>query len=616
MCGIAVYLGDEADSARAFVRRANALQAHRGPDGEGEFFAEGIGFAHRRLAIVDLTPTGNQPMCSDNGRWVLVYNGEIYNHEDLRRELSGKWRFRGRSDAETVLAGLATWGPEFFQKMVGMWALALWDGQMRTLLVSRDRYGQKPLYWRRDGEALRFASEIKPLLEPGRHQTVDPNAMAEYLATGNYGHLGTTTFFNRINAFPPAHWAVVSSGETDPIPRRYWRFPVGDRDEAESRHPFSRDDAEGLRNLLERSVESQLMSDVPLGATLSGGLDSSVIVGLIAGRKRGSALRVFTAQTPASRYDETRYVESVQKRWGDRLEIHQTPLSVKNLRPALVDTVRQQEEPFGDPSIVAHGLLMDAARREGVPVVLGGQGADELFLGYRHMQYAAIAAGIRQGRLMWAARQLLQLEGARQNLPRLLLASFSKRVEDAQLQRSRQRRRRWLGRALVDAAPSGTGGGGWADWRDVWVKAVEGVAIPHLVHYDDRSAMARSVEGRMPFLDHRLPELLASFDVTAFIRDGLSKWPLRQACADIVPRDVLERKDKIGFFTPLSDLLRIEASWVKDTLMDPRFLALGWIDSHQLMAGCAATARGTGSAVRIWRAFCAALWASEFDVTA
>ena len=618
MCGVSGFVGANREAAAAFVRRANQLQSHRGPDGEGVWQGDGIALGHRRLAILDLTPTGSQPMASDDGRWVIAYNGEIYNHEELRTRYLSDVRFRGRSDTETLLALLSRKGPEALSQMVGMWAILLWDNLSRRLLMSRDRYGQKPMYWRRgtDG-SVRIASEIKPLLDPDERPASDHASLADYLASGNYGHLGTRTFFDGIKSFPPGSWAVVSAGDHAPTPTRYWRFPfAGSRPD----RVFDSNAAAELKDLVNQAVCSQLMSDVPLGATLSGGLDSSIVVGTICASERAAPLAVFTAQTPGSRFDETRYVEAVRLRWGNRLVVHSTRLDGRSFRPAILETIRQQEEPFGDPSIIAHGFLMDAARRAGIPVVLGGQGADELFLGYRHMQYAAIAGAIRKGKLAWAFSQVAALEGTWGNLPRMLLAAFFPRVEARLRENARRSRSNLLGPALIQNLPEQGGVLGWGKWQEVWRATIEGVGLPHLVHYDDRSAMARGIEGRMPFLDHRIADFVARLDVTAFLQDGLSKWPLRSACADVVPAEVLGRRDKIGFFTPLADLLQRERDWVRDVLLGDEFVALRWLDPRAITRLLAHPGPGRAwsseGMLPLWRAFCAALWASEFRVSA
>jgi asparagine synthase (glutamine-hydrolysing) len=617
MCGFVAFLGHDRHLGEAFVRRGARLLAHRGPDDEGLFVGDGVALGHRRLSIVDLTSAGHQPMASPDGRWVLVYNGEVYNHAELRDRLCRGWQFRSRTDSETVLAALATHGPRALDDMVGMWSFALWDASERRLLVSRDRYGQKPLYWRRavDG-SLRFASEVRPLLEPDERPDAYSPAVAEFLATGNYGHLGDRTFFRDVRSLPPGHWAYASVDDQAPRARRYWRFPTVP---ARDRRPYD-DAARGrFREVFEEAVRSQLMADVPVGVTLSGGLDSSAVVGAIAAARPGQPLHVFTAQSEGSRFDESRYVRAVEEMWGRDLDLHWVRLERVRLSALAPATVAVQEEPFGDPSIAAHGLLMDEARRAGVPVVLGGQGGDELLFGYTHMMHALVASALRAGELRWALGEARALALDARTFARAALSAVAPSVERRMRTESRARRRSWLSGALRDAArlehadlaPA-------SDGRRVQLEVVERLALPHLTHYDDRSGMARSIEGRMPFLDHRLADVVAALDDRAFLAGGRGKRILRESCADIIPRAVLERTDKIGFFTPLREMLVGEKEWVRGLVADDRARASNLYDVAVVarsLDGLAAGDAASGAAHVVWRALAVRLWAETFGVT-
>jgi asparagine synthase (glutamine-hydrolysing) len=616
MCGIAAYLGDDITQGERFISRANSLLTHRGPDDEGVFKGNRVVLGHRRLSIVDLSAAAHQPMLSPDGRWALIYNGETYNHLDLRHRLCKGWEFRSYSDGETVLAALALNGPSVFEQMVGMWALALWDVHEQRLLLSRDRYGQKPLYWRRcaDG-SLRFASEIQPLLEEGERPAMYAHAVAEYLATGNYGHLGERTFFRDVYNFPPAHWAVATAGDQTPEPYRYWRFPIPSK---KDRRPYDETARQRFRSGFEEAVSSQLMSDVPVGASLSGGLDSSAVVGAMASRQTGVPIPVFTAQAKGSDFDESRYVKSVEDRWRGRLNIHWVRLEKMKISELVQQAIRAQEEPFGDPSIIAHGLLMDAARAAGVPVILGGQGGDELLFGYGYMGYALLAASLREGKVGWAFAEARSLNLGGKSLARIGLSALFPKIEGHSRQRSRMQRRTWLRSALKEAIPSehpllaST-----SDLNSVWLETIERVALPHLTHYDDRSGMARSIEGRMPFLDHRLADVVGSLDETAFLKGGRLKRILRDACSDLFPQSVLNRHDKIGFFTPLRDMLKSEREWVKRMVTDEYARSLNLFDVDILRSDVDAIAGVNGKgdgALRIWRALAVRVWAETFQV--
>jgi asparagine synthase (glutamine-hydrolysing) len=617
MCGIAGYVGPDRAAGRAFAARANHLLAHRGPDDEGTYVGDGVVLAHRRLSIVDLSAAGHEPMISPDGRWILVYNGEVYNHEALRPRLDRSWAFRSRCDAETVLAALALDGPAALEAMVGMWALLLWDAAERRLLVSRDRYGQKPLYWRRgpDG-SVRFASEIRPLLEVGERPAAFVPAVAEYLATGNYGHLGDRTFFRDVRAVPAASWAHVRAGQTDVEHRRYWRFPVLP---ARERRPYDDEARRGFRDAFEDAVSSQLMSDVPLGATLSGGLDSSAVVGAIAALDPKRSLPVFTAQAQGTPFDESAYVKAVERRWLGRIEVHTVTLEPVRASGTLGEAIRVQEEPFGDPSIIAHGLLMDAARKIGIPVLLGGQGGDELLCGYPFMTDALLAASLRAGRVGWVMREARALGLPATSLGRIALSAMAPAVEGWARRRSRLRRRTWLSPVVARAAEVGAPLAATADASAVWLEAVERMALPHLTHYDDRSAMARSIEGRMPFLDHRLADVIGRLEYRALVDGGSRKRILRDTCGDLLPEAVLARRDKIGFFTPLREMLAAEQEWVRGMVTDEYARSLAVFDAPTVGAHAQALSnRATPTRVAqvVWRALSVRVWAETFGVAA
>ena len=616
MCGLVVYLGEDIEAGREFAIRGNRLLAHRGPDHDSIYAGTQVVMGHRRLAIVDLSSAASQPMSSPDGRWVIVYNGEVYNHLDLRTRLCKGWKFRSHSDTESVLAALALRGPGALEEMVGMWSFALWDAFERKLLVSRDRYGQKPLYWRlaADG-SVRFASEIRPLLDENERPALFGPAIAEYLSTGNYGHLGERTFFRDVFTFPAGHWAKVCARERVVEPQRYWRFPIADKSD---RRPYDDSVRREFRTALEEAVTSQLMSDVPVGATLSGGLDSSAVVGAIASGAGARPIPVFTAQVPGSRFDESRYVRAVEEKWPGRLIVHRVPLEETRISEVIGEAIRTQEEPFGDPSIIAHGFLMDAAKKAGVPVILGGQGGDELLFGYTHMGHALVASGLRNGEARWALAQSRALRLDRKTLLRIGLSALSQRFERSLRERSRLRRRAWLAPSLRNGVFSPLPRlAALSDMNSVWTETVERVALPHLTHYDDRSGMARSIEGRMPFLDHRLAKVVGSLGEDAFLDDGLQKRILRESCKDLIPDSVLKRRDKIGFFTPLREMLVDEIEWVRRVVTDDLAQSLDLYDLETVKSHVDSLANKRPfpqSAHYVWRALSVRVWAEGFGV--
>ncbi|PWB95078.1 asparagine synthase (glutamine-hydrolyzing) [Methylosinus sporium] len=616
MCGIVGYLGADAASGRQFAERGGRLLQHRGLDDEGVFAADGVVLGFRRLSIVDLTAAGHQPMTSPDGRYTLIYNGEVYNHEDLRPRLSNRWQFSSRCDTETVLAALAQEGPAALERMVGMWALALWDAVDRRLLLSRDRYGQKPLYWRKcDDGSLRFASEIAPLIDAGERPKLYAPAMAEFLAVGSYGHLGERTFFRDIRSFPPGHWAWIDNCRSEIEPRRYWRFPVCRK---QDQRPLDDYAARQFREAFLEAVGSQMVADVPIAATLSGGLDSSAVVGAMALSKSNGRIRAFTAQARGTAYDESSYVAAVGELWGDRLEIEALAVETMSLSILTEAVVVAQEEPFGDPSIIAHDLITRAVRKSGITVLLGGQGGDELLLGYPHFSPAVVASELRGGRRYWALREMTSLGMGSGALIRIGASAIWPTLERSMRRRSKLNAYHWLSPALREAA--------WdlsphlaalSHLDGVWLENIEKLALPHLVHYDDRNCMRHSIEGRMPFLDHRLADVVAGFEPQAFLDHGRRKNLLRHACGDLLPDIVRSRNDKIGFHTPLTELMAAEIEWVQELVCGEEARASELFDTDWISSRCEALrhrAAGPADVGRVWRALVATIWTRAFSV--
>lgn len=616
MCGIAICLGGEKMVSHNFIENANKLMEHRGPDDSGIFQEEQIALGHRRLAIIDLSDAGHQPMLSSDQQFVLVFNGEIYNHQELRKKHLGDYRFKSSTDTETILALYSRFGNASFEMMVGMWALGIWDRLNKKLVISRDRYGQKPLYYKKfsDG-SIRFASEIKPLLEKKNY--LDPTAVAEYLALGNYGHLVEKSFFKNILQLPPGTYADLDSSNKSVAPQRYWRFP---QLRYKDKQPFDPILQIKLREALEEAVRSQLLSDVRVGATLSGGIDSTVVVGLMASLLK-SPFPVFTAQTNGSKYDESKYVRSVEEKIGrEKIQLCWKELITTKISESIYSTLNIQEEPFGDPSIIAHGFLMDAARENQTKVILGGQGADELFFGYGFMTSALLAGNLRRGKISWAMENMNTLNFPITSKAQITLSAIFPSLLKSLRRKSRSARREWLSPQLIDSVEEESIFiSSPVDINEVSLESVERLHIPHLVHYDDRNAMARSIEGRMPFLDHRIADVLSMIRPEDFLKNGKSKILLRETCKDIIPDMILNRKDKIGFYTPLQEMIQKEKEWVKNLLQDEFCRSLNLFDLKIIREDFENIEKkallANEAYLRIWRSLCIRVWAEMFNVS-
>jgi asparagine synthase (glutamine-hydrolysing) len=363
MCGIAGYVGTSKDAGLQFATRAGAILQHRGPDDSGIDNSEHVTLLHRRLSILDLSECGHQPMRSSCGRYSIVFNGEIYNHQELRDRFLSDHRFRGHSDTETIIELFCLMQEKMLAKMVGMWAIIIHDKQEDRVFISRDRYGQKPMYTRRLGGAWLIASEVRPLLQQGEQSKFDPTALAEYLALGNYGHLGVHTFYKDVHQFPQGCYAWVGKGDEELGAKKYWEWPdVAARDKV----PFDSYAKKQLHDRVVEGVLSQTLADVPIGITLSGGVDSSIVAGILA-TYYDKDINIFTAQTPNSKYDESKYVDAVVAQFDKgNFIVHRKDLRKLSLKDDLERYINTQEEPFGDPSIMAHGFLMQMAKEAGI----------------------------------------------------------------------------------------------------------------------------------------------------------------------------------------------------------------------------------------------------------
>jgi asparagine synthase (glutamine-hydrolysing) len=324
-----------------------------------------------------------------------------------------------------------------------------------------------------------------------------------------------------------------------------------------------------FRDLVVQAVESQLLSDVPVGATVSGGLDSSIIASVIAllGKKK---FPVFTAQFPGSKFDESCYITALHKKWAGSFELIFTPVEELDLEQSMEQTLLEQEEPFGDPSIIAHGFLVRAAHQNKIPVLLGGQGGDEVSMGYPWMYHRLISYALQNYQVS-PVIDYIKSSSSLNTTARILLSAVAPGVESKLRAKSRFNQKSFLQQSFQNELPVDTLGSN-RNFQDIYRESLYTVGLPHLCHYDDRSTMAKSIEGRMPFLDHRLFEFASMLQVDAFYKNGYSKVLLRKAFRNELPQEITERKDKIGFYTPLQQTLKKSKKWILNTFAADRFL--------------------------------------------
>lgn len=594
MCGIAGILGiDDATAADTEVslRRMLARLAHRGPDDEGVWVGPSVAMGMRRLSILDPTPAGHQPMWSEDGGLAIIHNGEIYNFLELAEELEAAGhRFRTRTDTEVILAAYAAWGPAAAARFNGIWAFAVWDAQRESLWLSRDRLGVKPLYITEAGGRVAFASEIKALLAlPWVSAEVEPAAVAAFLRDGLVDHT-PRTFFRGIRALEPATNLILAGNDRSVT--RYWAVPALSDDA--SHHPDATDARriEEIRALLVDSVALQLRSDVSLGSCLSGGIDSSSIVSIAAGLRDGRLHALSGAHPERERLpqlaffarfgepgiDEGAYAAKVATASG--VTLRTTTPDSGDFLASLDDVVRAQDEPFGSASIVVQYHVMKLAAAEPVKVLLDGQGADELFAGYPPYRAAHIAGGLRSGDAA-TIREVIR-SWRRASIP--MLPTLGHVVLGGRTVPGWMRRRRmpeaWLGpsiRHVEPLEPPTNDPPGTVLSRILW-RQIRSENLPALLRFEDRNSMAFGIEARVPFLDHRLVEAaLLLPDRLRIGGDGLQKVALRKAVDGLVPRSVLERRDKIAFAAPQARWLRESASDLDGLGREPGVEANGYL---------------------------------------
>ena len=611
MCGLTGLLGRPGPEPElsASVRRMAGELRHRGPDAEGVCVdAEaGLALGHRRLAILELSEAGAQPMVSADGRYVIAFNGEIYNHLALRRHLEEAGaapRWRGHSDTETLLAAIAQWGLEAaLRQAVGMFALALWDRHERVLSLARDRMGEKPLYYGRVGGCLAFASELKALRRaPGFDNAIDRDALALFVQF-NYVP-APRSIYAGISKLPAGTVLRVGADRTGqgelPEPETWWSAAETAR--AGIADPIT-DEAEALSALeaaLGDAVAGQMLADVPLGAFLSGGVDSSAIVALMQARS-ARPVATFTVGFDEAGYDESPHAAAVARHLGT--EHHETRVSAADARNVIPHLPSLYDEPFADSSQIPTFLVAQAARRK-VTVALSGDGGDELFGGYNRYFWGrriwdrvgwlpfplrramgrglqAVPPGVWDAAGGTLLRQVvrpgdkahklgarLQTVRGGDDLYRSLVTEW--RQESDIVQR--------CGRptAALDDDTAIDGIGGMEQRMMLWDQLTY---LPDdILCKVDRAAMAVSLETRVPFLDHRVVELAWRLPLHLKIRAGAGKWALRQILYRHVPRELIERP-KAGFAIPVGPWLRGPLrDWAEGLLAEPRLGAEGFFN--------------------------------------
>jgi asparagine synthase (glutamine-hydrolysing) len=623
MCGITgiVNLSGRPADAR-ILEEMSAVIRHRGPDDEGILLEGPVGLHHRRLSIIDLT-TGHQPMTS--GPVSIVYNGEIYNYLELRQQLEGMGRvFVTRSDTEVILQSYLQWGPDCVRRFNGMFAFLLFDRANRQIMAARDHFGIKPLYVHQGPDGLVFGSEIKALLRhPDIRASVDCEALKDYITFQFV--LGDQTLFQGIRKIPPAHYILIDLDTGSQRPVRYWE-PAYQVDVSHTERWF----IEQLRGLLEDSIRLQMRSDVPVGSYLSGGMDSSLIT-MLAARHATAGFKSFTGFfREGSEYDETVFAHEVAAACG--ADLHEIAPTAQEFMEFLPRLVYHMDEPVAGPGLFPQYMVTRRGARE-VKVLLGGQGGDEVFGGYARYVVAYLEQ-VLKGAIFETNEEgehIVSLKSILPNLPYLqayvpMLSQFWRqglfgpmdrryfqlvdRLEGGLSLFTQEFRSSYDQEPVFHRFQSVFNRPNTPSYYNRMTSFDLETSLPALLHVEDRVSMACSVESRVPLLDYRIVDLLASAPAGLKFRGGEMKYIMKEAVKDIVPPNILQRKDKMGFPVPLHLWAAGPCrDFFRDTLLSSRAAQRGIFEPaevEKLMDYQRPFSR------RLWGMLCLELWHREF----
>lgn len=592
MCGIVGFLQSEvftsSENTKECLQSMTDSIIYRGPDSEGHWYDldDQIALGHRRLAILDLSESGHQPMLSDDDRYVMVFNGEIYNHLEIRQEIENSiptiiWK--GHSDTETLLKAIQVFGwEETLQKLVGMFAIALWDQQQKELTLARDRMGEKPLYWGWSGETVLFGSELKALkAHPAFNTEIDRDALALLL---RYNYIPSPySIYYGIEKLLPGHFVKIKIGQTreEVSPLSYWSLK--ENVEKEVSAPFIGSDDETidlLEHTIKQSLLGQMAADVPLGAFLSGGVDSSTIVALMQAESK-KPIKTFAIGFDEPGYNEAEYAKAVAEHLGtEHTEFYVTAKEALEVVPLLSSIFC---EPFADSSQIPTYLVSKMAKQH-VTVALSGDAGDELFGGYNTYQLLPkiwkIVSPLPTPVRKLAFKLLSGLPMPEKLLKLVEVLPVNNRAEFYNLVISHWKNAEQL---VIGAKKVPTALTDKSQWSNVdsfeeWMMSIDAqqYMVDDILVKVDRAAMANSLEVRVPMLDHRLVELAWQLPLNMKIRDKSGKWILREVLYKYVPKELIERPKK-GFSIPLAQWLRGPLrEWAEPLIAEKRIIEEGY----------------------------------------
>lgn len=642
MCGIAGIIDDQGINAGQLWAMSKSIK-HRGPDDEGflvsdfqtERFFRGedtiqalhqlqhiseisenhlfkLGFVHRRLSILDLSPAGHQPM-ANHGKYFIVYNGEVYNYKELREELSGYgYSFQSDSDTEVILAAYETWGKACVQKFVGMWAFVIYDKNKQELFFCRDRFGIKPLYYVIENRKMAFASEIKALLQLDFVKPqANMEAVMEYIAFGATSD-PSANLFKQIQVLPPAHILTVNLSSWSREVKSYYHLKEAVERCSVSDHPNI---MEHYRFLLNRSVDLHLRSDVPVGSTLSGGLDSSTIVALAAPKMKDQTFHTFTAAYHEKEIDESGFAGKVTNPLKN-IEAHFAYPDISNYWQDLEKLIWHQDLPINSTSMFAQWEVMKLAQKTGIKVLLDGQGADEMLGGYYNFAGIYLIELLKKGKFSAFASEKKALQEKFSPNMKMVLGRAGFYFMPPFVQRKLRAKHR-LGMSFI--AKEYNAGlenikvpeRGGKSFREQSILSMQ-YGLQDLLRYEDRNSMAFSIESRVPFLDHRLVEYSIALDHDWKIKNGWTKYVLRKTAEPILDKEVVWRKYKMGFLTPQKSWKESSQKQVNEFIEQVKWPS--FLDKSYVLKVCMADTTDSSHLSEFWKMVSFIKWAELFKV--
>lgn len=609
MCGICGMFGISDEKLLSSMKENIK---HRGPDGDGSYFdpVNKLAFGHLRLSIIDLSENGKQPMISADGDYAITFNGEVYNYIEIRNELKSLgYSFHSNTDTEVVLYAYMQWKEKCLDKFNGMFAFAIWDKKHKELFCARDRFGVKPFYYYNNNGVFLFASEIKAILAYNQLvRKANDDLVYDYLVDGFVDHTDQT-FFLDVYKLMPGHYMKVDINNHITI-SKYWDMVISNKlDDGSNKEQVVSE----FRSLFEDSIKLRLRSDVPVGSCLSGGMDSSSIVCEVNNQLKsmdninksviGERQKTFSSCSEDKRFDERYFIEYVTDKTGVEKEFI-FPDSNDLIRD-IEKLVYYQEEPFTSTSIYAQWSIMRKAREKGVIVLLDGQGADEIMAGYRKFRIYLFKELIRSRKYVLALNELLNgiyqfrtSNNLKQDLFKIFRIYGKKKKNHEFMQfinkdflAQKRNRKNVIAK----------------DFATALYNDIKKYSLPSLLRYEDKNSMVFAIESRVPFLDYRLAEYVASLPLVYKINNGWSKWILREAMKGIIPDTIRLRKDKMGFVTSEQQWLKEKKDYFIEIFSDKDFMANKYIDRKMVIDAFDKIVEGKVNA-NLWRLINLELW--------